>query len=220
MYKRMSLPSLSVAPTIVSDLVFTKNKPDEGDETSAVCEWAGSPTPEVTWLKDEEPLDKGELPSRIRIVSTNDFRSELQIREVTLDDTGDYVCNVSNPVGFAFQRKSLDVRQGSYTIRSTCKHTSTCTKIIQLNEWGCRDASCEKSWKQGNPLSNTIKDTSTIMRNPFALCRDGLRMIVLVSLIVFLRGLPCFPRFFAWCIPSLHPHSNDFLYILVPHIFA
>ena len=40
----------------------------------------------------------------------------------------------------------------------------TSGKIIQ---YGCRDAPCEKSWKQGrNPLSNTIKDTSTIMRNP------------------------------------------------------
>ena len=27
------------------------------------------------------------------------------------------------------------------------------------------DAPCEKSWKQRNPLSNTITDTSTIMRN-------------------------------------------------------
>ena len=40
-------------------------------------------------------------------------------------------------------------------------------------EWGVHaqgwDAPCEKSWKQGNPLSNTIKDTSTTMRNPFAL---------------------------------------------------
>ena len=50
----------------------------------------------------------------------------------------------------------------------------TSVKIIQLNEYGCRDAPCEKSWKQGNPLSNTIKDTSTIMRNPLSeLCREG-----------------------------------------------
>ena len=61
----------------------------------------------------------------------------------------------------------------------------TSAKIIQ---YGCRDAPCKKSWKQGNPLSNTIKDTSTIMRNPLPeLCREGLRMIVLVSLIVLLR---------------------------------
>ena len=60
-----------------------------------------------------------------------------------------------------------------------------------------RDASCEKSWKQGNCLSNTIKDTSTIMRK-------GLRMIVLIlSSIVLLRG---FPR-------MMHPYTsilNDF----------
>ena len=50
---------------------------------------------------------------------------------------------------------------------------------------------CEKSWKQGNPLSNTIKDTSTIMRNPsLHNSGKGLRMIVLVSLIVLLRGFP------------------------------
>ena len=50
----------------------------------------------------------------------------------------------------------------------------TSAKIIQLNEYGCRDAPCEKSWKQGNPLSNTIKDTSTIIRNHLPeLCREG-----------------------------------------------
>ena len=43
-----------------------------------------------------------------------------------------------------------------------------------------------------NPLINTIKDTRIIMRNPLPeLCRNGLRMIVLVSLIVLLRGFPC-----------------------------
>ena len=48
-----------------------------------------------------------------------------------------------------------------------------CTSA-KMNENGCRDAPCEKSWKQGNPLSNTIKDTSTIMRNPLPkLCREG-----------------------------------------------
>ena len=41
-----------------------------------------------------------------------------------------------------------------------------------------------------------IKATSTIMRNPLPeLCREGLRMIVLVSVIVLLRGFPCFHDF-------------------------
>ena len=81
-----------------------------------------------------------------------------------------------------------------------------CGTSVKMNEYGCRDAPYEKSWKQGNPLSNTIKDTSTIMRNPLPeLCREGLRMIVLVSLIVLLRGFPCFHDFSHGA--SLHPYS-------------
>ena len=30
------------------------------------------------------------------------------------------------------------------------------------------------------------------------------------------KGITLFPRFFAWCIPSLHPHSM--IFALVPHI--
>ena len=63
------------------------------------------------------------------------------------------------------------------------------------------------SWKQGNPLSNTIKDTSTIMQG-------GLRMIVLYSILDSIaKGISLFPRFFAWCIPY------SFIFTLVPHIF-
>ena len=57
----------------------------------------------------------------------------------------------------------------------------------------------KKSWKQGNPLSNTIKDTNTIMRNHLPeLCREGLRMIVLVSLPTFLPTYCWFNFSRAW----------------------
>ena len=73
----------------------------------------------------------------------------------------------------------------------------------------------KKSWKQGNPLSNTIKDTSTIMRNPSLHdSGKGLHMIVLVSLIVLLRGFVS--TIFCMVHPYIHIHSmNDFytLYI-------
>ena len=96
--------------------------------------------------------------------------------------------------------------------------TYTSAKNHSLNEYGCRDEPCEKSWKQGNPLSNTIKDTSTIMRNPLPeLCREGLRMIVLVSLIVLLRGFPCFHDFSHGS--SLHPYSFNECFLHLFHIF-
>ena len=72
-----------------------------------------------------------------------------------------------------------------------------------------------KIMETSNPLSNTIKDTSTIMRNPSLHSSDkGLRMIVLVSLIVLLRGLLCFHDFSHGA--SLHPCSfNGMIFALV-----
>ena len=54
------------------------------------------------------------------------------------------------------------------------------------------------------------------MRNPLPeLYREGLRMIVLVSLIVLLRGYPCFHDFSHGA--SLHPYFIHFS--TCPHIF-
>ena len=50
----------------------------------------------------------------------------------------------------------------------------------------------QKSWKQRNPLSNTIKDTSTIMRNHIGIERLGL--IVLYSILDSIaKGISLFP---------------------------
>ena len=63
-------------------------------------------------------------------------------------------------------------------------------KIIQLNEWRCRDAPCEKWWKQEVPLAILSRILAQSCVTPLPeLCREGLHMIVLVSLIVLLREL-------------------------------
>ena len=124
-------------------------------------------------------------------------------------------CIIQCPVMHVQQPQTICLH---YCLEYTQKYTSV--KIIPLNEYGCRDAPCEKSWKQGNPLSNiTIKDTSTIMRKTLCLNYGGLRMIVLVSLIVILlRGFPCFHDFSHGA--SLHPYSfNGMIFTLVQHIF-
>ena len=52
----------------------------------------------------------------------------------------------------------------------------------------------QKIMETRKSLSNTIKDTSTIMRNPSPHnSGKGLRMIVLVSLIVIAKGISLFP---------------------------
>ena len=59
-----------------------------------------------------------------------------------------------------------------------------------------------------SPLSNTIKDTSTIMSNrlPEYVYMEGLLMIVLVSLIVLLRGL-LVPTMFR----MVHPYTSPYI---------
>ena len=60
-----------------------------------------------------------------------------------------------------------------------------------------------------NHLSNTIKETSTIMRNPsLHNSGKGLRMIVLVSLIVLLRGF-LVSTIFRMVHPYIHIHSIE-----------
>ena len=59
-----------------------------------------------------------------------------------------------------------------------------------------------------NPLSNIIKDTSTIMSNPLP---EYVGMIVLVSLIVLLRGL-LVPTIFC----MVHPYITNFCAYMQP----
>ena len=98
----------------MGDLNFTRKSPDEGEETTASCELRGSPVPVVTWFKDGTPLREDELPSRMRITETTseagNQRSNLEIAQVELSDTGDYTCNVSNPLGFVTRFKRLEVQ--------------------------------------------------------------------------------------------------------------
>jgi hypothetical protein len=105
-----------IEPSIVGDLIFSKNNPEEGGNTTASCTWTGDPQPTVTWLKDGFTLNERQLPSRFRITMFTTgmdgrLSSELQIDSVELEDTGDYNCSVSNPVGIKFQVERLEVQE-------------------------------------------------------------------------------------------------------------
>ena len=112
----MLLPSsytCLVEPSITGELTFTRKNPDEGERTTASCEWTGSPDPEVAWYRDRTILKEGEFPSRIRITMSEEggvFQSSLEIDDVELSDTADYTCNVSNAVGFQVSFNRLEVQ--------------------------------------------------------------------------------------------------------------
>ena len=92
--------------------MFTKINPEEGNETTVSCQWTGRPDPVVTWYKDGSPLVERYLPFRMRITENRKgdiFYSNMEIHQVELSDSGDYTCNVSNPVGFDTRFNKLKV---------------------------------------------------------------------------------------------------------------
>ena len=90
----------------------------------------------------------------------------------------------------------------THTHTHTHTHYSTSAKIIQLNEYGCRDAPCEQSWKQGIPLAILSR---ILAQSCVTLCLNYVGRVthdcanILDSIA---KGISLFPRFFAWCIPT------------------
>ena len=91
--------------------MFTRDNPEEGQETTVTCSWTGDPNPTVKWLKDGVVLVESDLPDHIRISPlASGMGSKLNIFSVNLDDAGNYTCSVTNSVGNDFMVESLEVR--------------------------------------------------------------------------------------------------------------
>ncbi|XP_058888050.1 striated muscle-specific serine/threonine-protein kinase-like isoform X6 [Acipenser ruthenus] len=67
----------------------------EGDPITLCCLPAGSPNPNIIWMKDKKPV---EIDSRINIVSCADGRQLLMILKAYKKDSGLYECVATNPL--------------------------------------------------------------------------------------------------------------------------
>lgn len=85
-------------------------------EIELQCNYFGIPTPEVRWLKDGQRLDTG---NRMTIYSgytsqvQNLAQSILKIKELKLEDSGSYACEIHNDVPGLFSsvdRKNFVVK--------------------------------------------------------------------------------------------------------------
>ena len=107
-------------------------------------------------------------------------------------------CAILLSLNHARRRRGANVRMRLTALSAKMCHST--------DEWRCRDAPCEKSWKQGNPLSNTIKDTSTIIRNPSLHNSDnGVTHDCASIFDSIAKGTSCFHHFSHGA--SLHRHS-------------
>lgn len=67
----------------------------EGDPVTLSCLPAGSPHPNITWMKDKKPL---EIDARMNMIACPDGRQLLMIMQTTKKDAGVYECVATNPL--------------------------------------------------------------------------------------------------------------------------
>lgn len=100
----MDNPSYSSAPPTIKG-------PSETSEVSVVlgfptvlpCDVEGSPTPSITWLKDNQPI-----VSSPQLTYTRGGQA-LRLGSAQGDSTGLYTCRATNPAGSAIKQYSLSV---------------------------------------------------------------------------------------------------------------
>jgi len=91
--------------------VYSQNPfSQQGDRTSIRCLASGNPTPEVTWLLDDQPLrERSHISVGSFIGKTGDVISYVNISKVTLLEGGDYTCVATNRLGRAENVSRLNV---------------------------------------------------------------------------------------------------------------
>ncbi|XP_038412347.1 obscurin isoform X12 [Canis lupus familiaris] len=76
-----------------------------GKDATLSCQIVGNPTPQVSWEKDQLPVEEG---ARFRLAQDGDLY-RLTILDLALGDSGQYVCRARNAIGEAFAAVGLQV---------------------------------------------------------------------------------------------------------------
>ncbi|XP_077923838.1 obscurin-like [Halichoerus grypus] len=76
-----------------------------GKDATLSCQIVGNPTPQVSWEKDQQPVEAG---ARFRLAQDGDLY-RLTILDLALGDSGQYVCRARNAIGEAFAAVGLQV---------------------------------------------------------------------------------------------------------------
>ena len=83
----------------------TKKEFSRGDKLDLTCEAIGKPTPIVTWYKDGKIYERsydGQRPGP--------YDYQLAFNWLEIADSGSYMCNVSNKLGFLTFTYNLTVQ--------------------------------------------------------------------------------------------------------------
>ncbi|XP_039998071.1 striated muscle preferentially expressed protein kinase isoform X2 [Xiphias gladius] len=98
----------------------------EGETITLSCLPAGSPHPEITWMKDRKPLA---VDDRIHLISHPDGRQLLKIVTSSRRDAGIYECQATNPIATTTTSCTLSIacvpkRPGTPEVPQTYNNTA------------------------------------------------------------------------------------------------
>ena len=121
----------------------------KGEKFTLICRYnASSPVSRVQWKKDGKVIavnaSKTNSGSRVTDIFYNESLSQLLIASASLQDSGNYICNVTNTVNATTDSTSI-VIQGMYTVfiiwctAYSRHHFSYCSWLIFFNMWSVID---------------------------------------------------------------------------------
>ncbi|KAM6893731.1 striated muscle preferentially expressed protein kinase-like [Xenentodon cancila] len=99
----------------------------EGEPVTLSCLPAGSPHPEITWMKDRKPFEVTD--DRIKLISHPDGRQLLKVFKSSHRDAGVYECVASNPIATVTTSCTLSIacipkRPGTPEVAQTYNNTA------------------------------------------------------------------------------------------------
>lgn len=83
------------------------------DTVSFTCSASGIPLPDITWFKDNSPLDPDIVNITTTANGTSSISSVLVLGDLVLSDAGQYSCNASHLIS------GTDTRNFNFTLQST-----------------------------------------------------------------------------------------------------
>nr|XP_008174560.2 obscurin-like [Chrysemys picta bellii] len=85
-----------------------------GKDVTLSCQIVGNPIPLVIWEKDKLPIQSG---GRFKMVEDGDLY-RLTIYDLSLEDSGQYICRAKNTIGEAFTAVSIKVGEETTVMES------------------------------------------------------------------------------------------------------
>uniref|UniRef100_A0A6M2CUD2 Putative immunoglobulin like protein n=1 Tax=Rhipicephalus microplus TaxID=6941 RepID=A0A6M2CUD2_RHIMP len=132
----------------------------EGDPLTLSCKAAGAPTPVVTWLKDDEPLNISD--PRISLEPINNVSdAKLIIQDLNFDDRAQYTCVASNGISNETMTVLVRVKDklaALWPFLGICVEVAVLCAIIFIYEKKRVKPDFEESDTDQNPENKNLSD--------------------------------------------------------------